>query len=424
MSEVNVKFIFEGREMMVKCNKDEKLKNICERYSIKLGINQNLLVFLYEGKQINSELCFESQASTMDKSNKEMNILVIRNENDELKCPKYFEKIKLNKEKIEEIILSNHKLKDSINGISVTIDSMIKASPNDSKNFQLKNINKILNLIYDELKKNIEKIENLLNDSLSINENKKPPIPAYIEDNNIKIKFDTKKIDKILYIKDSTFINIDNIIIKNIGKKTYKNLYFSKDDINSSKEFIFFSNSKNSNEYELHLKGELKPNDTYNTHTTLRIENAKPEQTYKMVIFIKERNENNNLSEPLEINIKIKKEQEQEKIDKAKKLLYELKVDGLNINEIIEVIIEKNFDYIDIKDWVEEKKRTKAEQIYNELIKFDDVDFFNSSKDKILNQIIDLLFNIDNIRYFYSKDEVTRKYARLEYKYSKIKCNC
>ena len=168
MSEVNVKFIFEGREMMVKCNKDEKLKNICERYSIKLGINQNLLVFLYEGKQINSELCFESQASTMDKSNKEMNILVIRNENDELICPKYFEKIKLNKEKIEEIILSNHKLKDSINGISVTIDSMIKASPNDSKNFQLKNINKILNMIYDELKKNIEKIENLLNDSLSI----------------------------------------------------------------------------------------------------------------------------------------------------------------------------------------------------------------------------------------------------------------
>ena len=168
----------------------------------------------------------------------------------------------------------------------------------------------------------------------------------------------------------------------------------------------------------------MKPNDTYNAHTTLRIENAKPDQTYKMVIFIKEKNENNNLSEALEINIKIKKDQEQKKIDKANKLLYELQVDGLNKKEIIEVIIEKNFDYIDIKEWVEEKKRTKAEQIYNELIKLDDVDFSNSSKDEILNKIIDFLFNIDNIRDFYSKDEVTRKYARLEYERSKIKCNC
>ena len=143
-----------------------------------------------------------------------------------------------------------------------------------------------------------------------------------------------------------------------------------------------------------------------------------------MVILIKERNENNNLSEALEINIKIKKDKEQEKIDKANKLLYELKVDGLNKKEIIEVIIEKNFDYIDIKEWVKEKKRTKAEQIYNELIKLDDVDFSNSSKDEILNKIIDIHFNIDNIRYFYSKDEVTRKYARLEYERRKIKCNC
>lgn len=424
MSEANVKFIFEGREIIIKCNKDENLKDICQRYSIKLGINQKLLIFLYEGKQINSELSFESQANTIDKSNREMNILVIRNEKDELICTKYEEKIKINKEKIGEIILSNNKIKDTINGISVTIDNMIKSSPNDSKNFQLKNINKILNMVYDDLKKNIKKIENLLNDSLFTNENKNPPIPTYIEDSNIKIKFDIKKIDKTLYEKESTIINIDNIIIKNIGKKSYKNLYFSKDDINSSKEFIFFSNSKNSNEYELPLKGELKPNDTYNAYTTLRIENAKPEQTYKMVILIKERNENNNLSEALEINIKIKKDQEQEKIDKANKLLYELKVDGLNKKEIIEVIIEKNFDYIDIKEWVKEKKRTKAEQIYNELIKLDDVDFSNSSKDEILNKIIDIHFNIDNIRYFYSKDEVTRKYARLEYEISKQKCYC
>ena len=58
------------------------------------------------------------------------------------------------------------------------------------------------------------------------------------------------------------------------------------------------------------------------------------------------------------------------------------------------------------------------------MIKLDDVDFSNSSKDEILNKIIDIHFNIDNIRYFYSKDEVTRKYARLEYEISKQKCYC
>ena len=67
----------------------------------------------------------------MDKRNKEMNIIVIRNENDEIICPKCCEKIKLKKEKIDEIILSNHKIKDSINGISVTIDYLIKTSPDD-----------------------------------------------------------------------------------------------------------------------------------------------------------------------------------------------------------------------------------------------------------------------------------------------------
>ena len=87
MSEANVKYIFEGREMTIQCKKEEKMREICQRYSIKLGINQNLLIFLYGGKQINSELSFESQANMIDKGKKEMNVLVIRNENDELICP-------------------------------------------------------------------------------------------------------------------------------------------------------------------------------------------------------------------------------------------------------------------------------------------------------------------------------------------------
>ena len=135
MSEANVKFIFEGRDMMIQCKKEEKMREICQRYSIKLGINQNLLIFLYGGNQINSELSFESQANIIDKGKKEMNVLVIRNENDEFICPKCGEKIKLNKEKIDEIILGNNEIKDSINGIKLNIENMIKTSSNDLINF-------------------------------------------------------------------------------------------------------------------------------------------------------------------------------------------------------------------------------------------------------------------------------------------------
>ena len=111
------------------------MREICQRYSIKLGINQNLLIFLYGGNQINSELSFESQANMIDKGKKEMNVLVIRNENDEFICPKCGEKIKLNKEKIDEIILGNNEIKDSINGIKLNIENMIKTSSNDLINF-------------------------------------------------------------------------------------------------------------------------------------------------------------------------------------------------------------------------------------------------------------------------------------------------
>ena len=307
MSEANVKFIFEGREMMIQCKKEEKMREICQRYSIKLGINKNLLIFLYGGIQINSELSFESQANIIDKGKKEMNVLVIKNENDELICPKCGEKIKLNKEKIDEIILGNNEIKDSINGIKLNIENIIKTSSNELINFQLKNINKMLSLAYDDLKKNIEKIKNLLNESLTNNEIKKPFILSQINDNEIKIKIGTQKIDKTLDLKYSKSFLIDNINIKNIGNKSFKNLYLIKDNMNSSREINFLTDSKIIDKFELSLNGELKPNDTYNAIAHLNIINAKPEQIYKMIIYVREKGHDRNISEPLEINIKIKK---------------------------------------------------------------------------------------------------------------------
>ena len=74
------------------------------------------------------ELKFKEQANSMDINNNEMNVLVYKNENDDFMCPNCNKKIKLNTEKIDDIILINNNIKDIINGIKFTIDNIIKLS--------------------------------------------------------------------------------------------------------------------------------------------------------------------------------------------------------------------------------------------------------------------------------------------------------
>ena len=63
--------------------------------------------------------------------------------------PKCGEKIKLNTEKIYDIILSNNNIKDNIVGIKTQINNIINSKNSSIKliNIQLKNINIVLNTI-------------------------------------------------------------------------------------------------------------------------------------------------------------------------------------------------------------------------------------------------------------------------------------
>ena len=118
---------------------------------------------------MNMELKFKEQASSMDINNKEMNVLVYKNENDDdFICPHCNKKIKL--EKIDEIILINNNIKDTINGIKFTIDNIIKLSKDNNISFQLKNINIIVNTINEDINKNNEKLKKLLNENNKLNE--------------------------------------------------------------------------------------------------------------------------------------------------------------------------------------------------------------------------------------------------------------
>ena len=122
MSEANVVFTLDGVDLVIQCLISDKMKDICERFGIKIEKNINSYIFLYGGSIINLDLTFESQANSIDRINKIMKVLVYKNENDGFKCPNCGQIIKLN---IEEIISSYNNIIDSIDGIKLNIENII-----------------------------------------------------------------------------------------------------------------------------------------------------------------------------------------------------------------------------------------------------------------------------------------------------------
>ena len=101
MSEANVIFTLDGVKLTIQCTTEDKMKDICKSYSININKNMNYLLFLYKGNKVNFDLSFKEQANYTDRNNNQMKILVSE-------CDK---KNNLNSEKLDEIILSNKKLK-------------------------------------------------------------------------------------------------------------------------------------------------------------------------------------------------------------------------------------------------------------------------------------------------------------------------
>ena len=168
---VNVIFTLDGIPLSIQCNENDIMKDICQKYANKINKNINSLVFLYGGSQLNFNLKFKD--IIIDKESKEIKVLVYSNEIDEFICPKCGEKIKLNTEKIDNIILSINNLKETIDSAKLMLENIIKTSSDNSINIQLKGINIILNTLNDDIKKTKEKVKNLLNENKNINDNKK-----------------------------------------------------------------------------------------------------------------------------------------------------------------------------------------------------------------------------------------------------------
>ena len=162
----NVIFTLDGVPLSIQCNENDIMKDICQKYANKINRNINSLVFLYGGNQLNFNLKFKD--IIIDKENKEIKVLVYSNEIDEFICPKCGEKIKLNTEKIDNIILSINNLKETIDSAKSLLENVIKNSSVNTS--QLKGINIILNTLNEDINKIKNKVKDLLNEN-KINEN-------------------------------------------------------------------------------------------------------------------------------------------------------------------------------------------------------------------------------------------------------------
>ena len=121
---VNVIFTLDGIPLSIQCTENDIMKDICQKYANKINRNINSLVFLYGGNQLNFNLKYKDVIT--DKGSNEMKILVYSNENNEFICPKCGEKIKLNTEKIDNIILSINNIKEAVDSAKSLLENVIK----------------------------------------------------------------------------------------------------------------------------------------------------------------------------------------------------------------------------------------------------------------------------------------------------------
>ena len=157
MSGPNVIFTLDGVNLSIQCNENDVMKDICQKYANKVKRNINTLVFLYGGNQLNFNLKFKDIIT--DKKSYEMKVLVYSNETDEFICPKCREKIKLNTDKIDDIILSLNNLKETMDSAKLMLENVIKISSINNVNVQLKGINIILNTLNEDIQKTKNKVK-------------------------------------------------------------------------------------------------------------------------------------------------------------------------------------------------------------------------------------------------------------------------
>ena len=102
--------------------------------------------------------------------------------------------------------------------------------------------------------------------------------------------------------------------------------------------YIFFNNYSNPEIQKLTMPGDFEHDDSEEFNISLKINDPKPNQTYKLIIYVREQNNDEDLSEPLEIIIKINPEEDPIQLRKkqANQIYEEIKKEFHNYKNLID----------------------------------------------------------------------------------------
>ena len=76
MEQANIIFNLDGVDIQISCSKEDKIRDICQKFALKIGKNLARFNFLYNGNILNFELSFKNQANRLDNSRNIMKVLV------------------------------------------------------------------------------------------------------------------------------------------------------------------------------------------------------------------------------------------------------------------------------------------------------------------------------------------------------------
>ena len=214
-------FTYESKEIVIPCEREDKMRDICIKLGTKIEKDINNLYYLYNAQVLeNLDLKYKEIINVIDNNRNEMNILVFEKENEGIKCPNCGHKLIID-------INNDNNIKDSLIDLKVHIQNIINSTNNDINNiiFQLKNINIIIDNIIQQFNKN----------------NKEIKIINHIPNQNINQNINKNIIEGIININNNN-INQD-ILLYNSKEKI--DVYINNQKINNNTNKYKFSNPGN-----------------------------------------------------------------------------------------------------------------------------------------------------------------------------------
>jgi hypothetical protein len=72
---VEIEFIYDGTSLIIQSEETKVLKEICQQFATKVGIDIKSVIFIYGGNKIDETKTFITHANSFDKERKRMSII-------------------------------------------------------------------------------------------------------------------------------------------------------------------------------------------------------------------------------------------------------------------------------------------------------------------------------------------------------------